>query len=129
MVAPFYKKVTACRKKGTDDPRKESITEEPFEESITEHSKRTLSLRTIKRTLSLRNLKKDLSPRNLKRTLRILKTLMSLRYLRGFRTLNNFCAAKILFWLFGCSILIEWVIGKSFHLRTLALEGLIFAPQ
>ena len=32
VAAPFDKKVPACRKKTTDNPKEESITKEPFEE-------------------------------------------------------------------------------------------------
>ena len=53
LVARFDKKIVACQKKSTEDPREESITEDPEEESFTENSKRTLSMKT----LSLRNLK------------------------------------------------------------------------
>ena len=49
--------MVTCRKKGTDDPREESITEDPEEEPITGDSRRTLSLRTLKRTLLLRTLR------------------------------------------------------------------------
>ena len=42
VVARFDKKIVACAKKSTDDPKKESISEDPKEESIIEDSKRTL---------------------------------------------------------------------------------------
>ena len=75
----------------------------------------------IERTLSLRNIQKTQSLRNLKRTI-------SLRTVRSFRTLNDFCTIKTYFGLL-IWYMIEWVMGKNFHIRILALEGLVFTPH
>ena len=61
------------------DPKEESITQDPEEESITEDSKRTSLLINLKRALSRETL-------------------------GSFRTLNELCAGKNYFWLFGYGI-------------------------
>ena len=71
--------------KNTDDPREE-ITEDPEEEPITDGSKRILYLRNLKRILSLKTL-------------------------RGFRTLIDFCAAKKTF--FGFLIMVYDRLGDG----------------
>ena len=40
LVARFDKKIVACRKKSTDNPREESITDDPEEEPTTDDSTR-----------------------------------------------------------------------------------------
>ena len=69
--------------------REESITTDPEEEEpISEDSKKTISLRTLKIILLMRNLKR--SPLSLWN----LKTTLSMKILRSFRALNDFCAAN-----------------------------------
>ena len=77
-VARFNKKILPWRKKSTDDPR---------EGSIAAALRKSLSLRTKRRPCCC---KKIMSMENLKTTL-------SVRILRSFRTLNDFCAAKKFF--------------------------------
>ena len=101
VAATFDKKLSAYRKKRTNNPREESITKELLWRAYHWGLKMTLSQRTIKRTLWLRDLKKNLKKtlRNLKRTLSLdtLKRTLSMRTLRSFSTLDNFYATNFFF--------------------------------
>ena len=71
VVAGFDKEIASCQKKTTDYPKEESITENPEQEPVTEDPKEdpiTEKPKTV-----------------------------SMRTIRSFKTLKEFCAAKKLF--------------------------------